>query len=440
MKEYDVIFNELVHLKKGENCLIIYDETFLDYLPEAINFLTSQRIQTSAIYVPLEQQMLAVEFEKIAKALASAIFDADVILTGISSDVGTTAFRRRLIKYPRVSGSRLAHLTNVNNKLLRLIAESGGIIHRIHSDCEMLAWHLGQGSNIKIQTYDSNGVTHSLDINKKKWAELPIISSGIIHPGSWGNPVPGETFICPDHSRVNGSICINGSIPGILIGNSDLILEFKKGKLVSWLTNDQNVKQFFEFQRRNATENKDMHWNSFCELGFGMNRLVGSLTGNMMFDEKKAGTLHVAIGNNEIFGSRLKSKIHLDLVTVDPTVQIDGEVIMTAGEIAFSRLEMLRKAFEPEEVNKDINTLRIFKSKIHLQNGSVFRVVDQGDRLSMIEINSNGLSHYVSKLMKNLKETERIDYAKINRELGTGAENTVRYLLHFGIAKTYEND
>lgn len=51
-----------------------------------------------------------------------------------------------------------------------------------------------------------------------------------------------------------------------------------------------------------------------CELGFGMNPNVKDLCGDTVLDEKMAGTFHIAIGANTMFGGENAADCHIDLV------------------------------------------------------------------------------------------------------------------------------
>ena len=52
-----------------------------------------------------------------------------------------------------------------------------------------------------------------------------------------------------------------------------------------------------------------------CELGLGMNPGVTSLCGYTVLDEKMAGSFHIAIGANDMFGGQNKADIHMDFVS-----------------------------------------------------------------------------------------------------------------------------
>lgn len=51
-----------------------------------------------------------------------------------------------------------------------------------------------------------------------------------------------------------------------------------------------------------------------CELGLGFNPGVTSLCGCTVLDEKMAGTFHIALGANQMFGGQNHAAVHIDLV------------------------------------------------------------------------------------------------------------------------------
>jgi aminopeptidase len=81
----------------------------------------------------------------------------------------------------------------------------------------------------------------------------------------------------------------------------------------------------------------------FGELGVGMNRGIDRVTDNVLFDEKMAGTVHLALGRAydaclPAGESGNDSAVHVDLlrdVREDARVEIDGEVVQRDGTFAW---------------------------------------------------------------------------------------------------------
>jgi len=68
-----------------------------------------------------------------------------------------------------------------------------------------------------------------------------------------------------------------------------------------------------------------------AELGIGTN-LQARLQGNIVTDEKALGTIHVAIGRNDFLGGKNIAPIHIDGVISQPTVWIDGKILIDKGQ------------------------------------------------------------------------------------------------------------
>ena len=69
-----------------------------------------------------------------------------------------------------------------------------------------------------------------------------------------------------------------------------------------------------------------------AELGIGTNE-EAILTGNILEDEKILGTCHVAFGASAAIGGTVQVPVHLDCVVLEPTVEIDGETIVSGGDL-----------------------------------------------------------------------------------------------------------
>ena len=71
---------------------------------------------------------------------------------------------------------------------------------------------------------------------------------------------------------------------------------------------------------------------NIAEFGIGTNDSV-KLSGILLEDEKVMGTVHIALGNNISMGGSVNVPIHLDGVIKEPTVSMDGKVIMRSGKL-----------------------------------------------------------------------------------------------------------
>lgn len=78
------------------------------------------------------------------------------------------------------------------------------------------------------------------------------------------------------------------------------------------------------------------------ELGIGTNKGIGEVTGNVLFDEKAAGTVHLALGDAVAEcvpegRTANESAVHADLVldaSEDARIELDGETVYRDGSFA----------------------------------------------------------------------------------------------------------
>ncbi len=154
--------------------------------------------------------------------------------------------------------------------------------------------------NVQIQSGNGNCLNFSL---KSRGGE---ISTGT------HNMPSGEVFYAPEENSIFGSISF--SIPAIRMGNrvEGIELKFTNG-VISDYSAKQN-KQFLESMILNIDGA-----NKVGEFGIGCNYGITRATGNLLFDEKIGGTVHLALGkalsnNLENGGGLNDGDIHWDLV------------------------------------------------------------------------------------------------------------------------------
>lgn len=85
---------------------------------------------------------------------------------------------------------------------------------------------------------------------------------------------------------------------------TDVTLQILNGE-VSGSSHAEIAKHFAELPWENRI---------VCELGLGMNPNVTDLCGYTVLDEKMAGTFHIAVGANNMFGGENKASDHVDFV------------------------------------------------------------------------------------------------------------------------------
>ncbi len=139
--------------------------------------------------------------------------------------------------------------------------------------------------------------------------------------GAFGNLPCGEGFIAPLGGE--GRIVVAASLASLGLAEEPVTLTVEEGRLVRA---DDGLGPGFLELLQDAGE----RGTNLAELGIGTNDMA-QLTGNILEDEKILGTVHVAFGASAGIGGTVSVPIHLDVVILEPTLEVDGERVLDAG-------------------------------------------------------------------------------------------------------------
>ncbi|MDB4978897.1 MAG: hypothetical protein JWM56_1083 [Candidatus Peribacteria bacterium] len=147
------------------------------------------------------------------------------------------------------------------------------------------------------------------------------------------NVPDGECFLAPLEDKTEGIVTFE--LPQRRAGTvfEGIRLEFKNGKIekATATSNEAHLHQVLGEHPDNSR---------LGELGIGMNRNITKYIQNILFDEKIAGTVHMALGRaytEERGGGKNTGTIHWDLVKDlrhnGSTVSVDERVIIRDGKV-----------------------------------------------------------------------------------------------------------
>jgi aminopeptidase len=145
-----------------------------------------------------------------------------------------------------------------------------------------------------------------------------------------GNMPGGEFFGCPVETSAEGTIAFQ-EFPSVWGGREvrGIRLRFSGGRVV-----DASADSEEDFLLR--TLDTDEGARRIGELGIGCNPGITRFMGNVYFDEKINGTVHIALGFGfPDMGGTNQSAIHWDLVKdlrVGGRIELDGTVVQLNGE------------------------------------------------------------------------------------------------------------
>jgi leucyl aminopeptidase (aminopeptidase T) len=248
------------------------------------------------------------------RAVAAAMAAADVVLAPTIQSLSHTAARKAASE----AGVRIGTLPGVTEEMLvRLMT---GDLDEIRRRGWAVVSALNSGSEVRITS------RHGSDLRFGLEGRLGIVDAGeLSNRGAFGNLPCGEGFIAPLEGTAEGTLVVDGSIAGFGLLDTPVSLTVREGHLTD--ATGSGGATLMELLTAHGPEATNV-----AELGIGTNE-EAILTGNILEDEKILGTAHIAFGASAAIGGTVQVPVHLDCVILEPTVEIDGEAIVSGGDL-----------------------------------------------------------------------------------------------------------
>jgi leucyl aminopeptidase (aminopeptidase T) len=248
------------------------------------------------------------------RPVAAAMAAADVVLAPTIQSLSHTDAR----KVASEAGVRVGSLPGVTEEMLGRLMTSD--LEEIRRRSWALVTALNRASEARITC------NHGSDLRINLEGRLGIVDAGELGSrGSFGNLPCGEGFIAPVIEGTEGVLVIDGSIAEVGLLDTPTAVTVREGRVVEATGPDGS--RLLELLTAHGDEA-----TSIAELGIGTNE-EAELTGNILEDEKILGTCHVAFGASAAIGGTVQVPVHLDCVVLEPTVEIDGETVVSDGEL-----------------------------------------------------------------------------------------------------------
>jgi leucyl aminopeptidase (aminopeptidase T) len=248
------------------------------------------------------------------RAIAAAMAAADVVLAPTIQSLSHTAARKAASE----AGVRIGTLPGITEEMLTRLMT--GDLEEIRRRGWAVVSALNSGSEVRITC------RHGSDLRLGIEGRLGIVDAGELSSrGAFGNLPCGEGFIAPVEGTAEGTLVVDGSIAGVGLLDTPISLTVRDGHLTDTTGSDgAKLMELLSVHGEDGT--------NVAELGIGTNE-EAILTGNILEDEKILGTCHVAFGASAATGGTVQVPVHLDCVVLEPTVEIDGEAIVSGGEL-----------------------------------------------------------------------------------------------------------
>jgi leucyl aminopeptidase (aminopeptidase T) len=262
------------------------------------------------------------------EAIADALAEAQVSFYIARGKAGELqSFRMPMISKVDELGLRHAHMPNFIEKMMSTgMAADYDEIQKISAQVYEI---VAQAKEIRVTTAAGTDMTARFD-PKYTW----IISDGNIRAGHWSNLPDGEVFTAPVDA--NGTVVIDGCLGDFFnakygdLQGTPLSYELKGSRAVRESVRCDNAELKEEFER--YTFDTDENSNRLGEFAIGTNVGLQELIGNLLQDEKFPG-IHLALGSPypDKTGAEWDSKAHNDGIMRNPTIVVDGRIIMKDG-------------------------------------------------------------------------------------------------------------
>jgi leucyl aminopeptidase (aminopeptidase T) len=248
--------------------------------------------------------------EEPPTAVAAAMAGCDAFLAPTSKSISHTNARKEAC----AAGARGATLPGITPEVFEtgLAAD----YEAIAAECDRMLAKVVDAETVRVTTDLGTDITFRP--GSREW----LADTGdIAEPESFSNLPAGEVFVAPE--TADGRFVVDGTMDphGLLDEGQTLTFEVEDGQVTS--IDDERMREMFE---RAAAEAGDAAYN-LAELGIGTNTGVTELVGSVLLDEKAAGTVHIAVGDDSGIGGETEAPIHQDGILRNPTVEVDGEEI-----------------------------------------------------------------------------------------------------------------
>jgi leucyl aminopeptidase (aminopeptidase T) len=303
------------HCQKDENILIVTDEDCMD-MGLAL-WDAAEEFPNRTLILMNTRQMHG---EEPTPLVAAAMLKADVIFRATKLSLSHSTARIKACE----AGARDLNCCDYDYRML----ESGGL----YTDFEANRKYVDQIAK-GFKDGDVCEITSALGTNYKA-----SIKGHKIFPQYGMTRDKGRTSSPPDIEcatgampyTANGVVYIDGSIThpriGVIEPGKPIRVEIKD----SFVTNISGGEQA-DILRDVLEKINDHRIYQIGEIGVGLNP-DATITGRMLEDEGCYGTVHVALGNNE---SGNDINLHIDMMFRNPTIKVDGKVILDVGQVVF---------------------------------------------------------------------------------------------------------
>lgn len=302
----ETAIHQCLNLQGDESLAIVTDDERRSIAEALYDVATETTADATFIQYPPGDQ----HGQEPPDSVAAALKAADAFLAPTTRSLSHTRARSAACE----AGARGATLPGITERVM--VAGLDADYETIAQHCMDVLEQIRDAAAVRVTSPAGTDITFT--VGGREWYE----DTGMVQSaGDFSNLPAGEVFVAPESA--DGTFVVDGTMMphGLLDPEQELRFEVEDGHVTH--ISDQAVREDVEAAR---TEVGTAATN-LAELGIGTNVGVDELVGSVLLDEKAAGTVHIAIGDDAAIGGETEAPIHLDGILRNPTVHADGEAI-----------------------------------------------------------------------------------------------------------------
>ncbi|SNR46308.1 aminopeptidase [Halorubrum vacuolatum] len=318
MKGASIVVETCAAVKPGEDVLVVTDWEVAD-VAERVAAAANERDAnvTMAMMDPREY-----DGNEPEDTVAAAMMEADVIITPVHRSITHSSATAEA----KENGARVISMVKFTDEQLvkgGLYADYEGM--RPH--CEEMARKFTEASEARVTSPQGTDVT--VDLEGRDGNAHPGIAD---EPGEFTALVHIESNIAPVEGGTDGTVVFDGAIPNLDIGvlKEPVTMEIEDGAV----TSVDGGKEAETIERVWA-EHDDPAVYNIAQLAVGMNPECPEFNGWFSNDHGRYGNVHFGIGTSSNLGGTTRAPVHFDAMMAEPTLELDGEVVVEDGEFTF---------------------------------------------------------------------------------------------------------
>jgi hypothetical protein len=325
IQNVQTILRQRYRLRAGQKILVLFDVP-----KESIGKIfaaAARQIGANVDTIRMGKNRFTPQFhQSIAEQFKAGGYD--LFVNVIEARLAETDDRLRMVKEGQMpAGGGIAHAPGIEESMLEIEVN----YKKMAEDARKLLAVFKHADEARVKT--ALGTDLRIGIERRKFHD-----DAILRKNNLGNFPCGEIYCAPIEDQAEGVMIADASVGnGIGILPQPLRFEVEKGKIVEmgWLYNPAANSRLLRKIRETLFQ--DTGASIIGELGIGL--APYPICGNLLQDEKVAGTIHIAFGDNDFFGGQNHSVSHVDFLVKSPelTVRYGGlkpsRIIMRDGKL-----------------------------------------------------------------------------------------------------------